>query len=169
MIKEIAKANENPKAVAREWQRVNHTRQCPDLQTITTLWGKLNRTDIVEDDTAAMATNFSKTSLDDTRELVDEFFTREPNESVREAAMRLGLARSTLFDVMKILKLTNYKIQRNQHLTEDHMEKRFSFAVEMLEKFHQNQIPEDKIWFSDEAYFSWDGHLDKQNYRFWER
>ena len=109
-----------------------------------------------------MATKSSKTSLDDTRALVDEFFLKEPNESVRRAAMRLGIAKSTLFDIMKNLKLTAYKIQVNQHLTEDHEEKRLAFAVEKLEKFNQNQIHEDKIWFDDEAYFSLDSHLNKQ-------
>lgn len=39
----------------------------------------------------------------------------------------------------------------------------------MLVKIKQEQISPVKIWFSDEAYFSLDSHLNKQNYRFWGR
>ncbi|GFT71062.1 t-complex protein 1 subunit delta [Nephila pilipes] len=39
----------------------------------------------------------------------------------------------------------------------------------MLEKLQTGEIDVNKIWFSDEAYFTLDGHLNKQNYLYWGR
>ncbi|GFT24604.1 t-complex protein 1 subunit delta [Nephila pilipes] len=39
----------------------------------------------------------------------------------------------------------------------------------MLEKLQTGEIDVKEIWFSDEAYFTLDGHLNKQNYRYWGR
>ncbi|GFS55201.1 t-complex protein 1 subunit delta [Nephila pilipes] len=39
----------------------------------------------------------------------------------------------------------------------------------MLEKLQTGEIDVKKIWLSDEAYFTLDGHLNKQNYRYWDR
>ena len=64
--------------------------------------------------------------------------------------------------MLKALHFSPYKIQILQQLNEDHKERRFEFAQRLLEKFHE--IDKEKIWFSDEAYFTMDGELNKQNY-----
>ncbi|GFQ92614.1 t-complex protein 1 subunit delta, partial [Trichonephila clavata] len=43
------------------------------------------------------------------------------------------------------------------------------FAQLMLEKLQTGEIDVKKIWFSDEAYFTLDGPVNKQNYRYWGR
>ncbi|GFS75525.1 PPDK_N domain-containing protein, partial [Nephila pilipes] len=70
---------------------------------------------------------------------------------------------------MKELELSPYKIQVTQPLKEDHTQRRSEFAQLMLEKLQTGEIDVKKIWFSDEAYFTLDGHLNKQNYRYWGR
>lgn len=70
---------------------------------------------------------------------------------------------------MEKLCLSPYKVQLLQSLEPDHKERRFQFAQVMMAKFFDKEIDGDKIWFSDEAYFTLDGTLNKQNYRFWGR
>ncbi|GFT77392.1 t-complex protein 1 subunit delta [Nephila pilipes] len=60
--------------------------------------------------------------------------------------------------------MSPYKIQVTQPLNEDHTQRRSEFAQLMLEKLQIGEIDVKKIWFSDEAYFTLDGHLNKQNY-----
>ncbi|GFU49886.1 t-complex protein 1 subunit delta [Nephila pilipes] len=71
--------------------------------------------------------------------------------------------------IMKELELSPYKIQVTQPLNEDHTQRRSEFAQLMLEKLQTGEIDVKKIWFSYEAYFTLDGHLNKQNYRYWSR
>ncbi|GFT26267.1 t-complex protein 1 subunit delta [Nephila pilipes] len=70
---------------------------------------------------------------------------------------------------MKELELSPYKIQVTQPLNEDHTQIRSEFAQLMLEKLQTGEIDVKKIWFSDVAYFTLDGCLNKQNYRYWGR
>ncbi|GFU13917.1 t-complex protein 1 subunit delta [Nephila pilipes] len=70
---------------------------------------------------------------------------------------------------MKELELSPYKIQVTQPLNEDHTQRRSEFAQLMLEKLQTGEIDVKKIWFSYEAYFTLDGHLNKHNYRYWGR
>ena len=166
MIKKMAKSDANPRSVVRDWQSENQTCSCPDLRTVVSLWDKFNKTGSVADDRQAMG-HQSRLMTEENKELVDAFFAKEPNESVRRACLRLNISRSTLQRIMRELSLSPYKIQLNQALNEDHKERRFQFAMDMLEKIDNDGITPNKIWFSDEAYFSLDGHLNKQNYRFW--
>ncbi|GFT41044.1 t-complex protein 1 subunit delta [Nephila pilipes] len=73
----------------------------------------------------------------------------------------LGIKRTSLQRIMKELELSPYKIQVTQPLNEDHTQRRSEFAQLMLEKLQTGEIDVKKIWFSDEAYFTLDGHPNR--------
>ncbi|KAG8183518.1 hypothetical protein JTE90_003868 [Oedothorax gibbosus] len=124
-----------------------------------------------------MATATATVVTDGAKQVVDDFFAADPTRSVRRAAEMLGIKRTSLqkgnvpqyitfvsHPPLKQLELSPHKIQVTQPLNEDHTRRRFEFAQLMLEKLQTGEMDVKKIWFSDEAYFSLDGHLDKQNY-----
>lgn len=60
-----------------------------------------------------------------------------------------------------------YKIQINQCLKPDALEKRKLFCQILSSAIEAKDLDVDKIWFSDEAHFWLNSHVNKQNYRFW--
>ncbi|CAL1276577.1 unnamed protein product [Larinioides sclopetarius] len=165
----MARCDENVKAVQRAWQEKFHNKNWPNKRTMARLYAKFKRTGSVEDDKNAMATATATVVTDGAKQVVDDFFAAHPSRSVRRAAEMLGIKRTSLQRIMKELELPPYKIQVTQPLNEDHTQRRSEFAQLMLEKLQTGEIDVKKIWFSDEAYFSLDGHLNKQNYRYWGR
>ncbi|XP_053207023.1 uncharacterized protein LOC128391202 [Panonychus citri] len=156
----------NVKAVLRDYSKEFRTRDLPQERTIKTCFEKWRRTGSVADDRESRKTATKSIDNEETRALVDEFFTAEPNASVRVAAQRLNISKTSLFRIMKELELSAYKIQYLQDFNPDHEERRFEFAQSMIEKLHQKEINPHKIWFSDESWFTLEGGLNKQNYRF---
>ncbi|XP_074603973.1 uncharacterized protein LOC141857379 [Brevipalpus obovatus] len=163
IVKEMAKNSENPRTEVREWKSYHQTGSAPDIRTIVAIWGRLYETGRVEDNEAGMG-HSSTLITGDNKQLVKEFFETKPSESVRRESMRVGINRSTLQRKMKELHLTPYKIQINQAIREKHKEQRFEFSQTTIDS---EGIDLNKIWFSDEAHLNLDGHLNKQNYRFW--
>ena len=96
---------------------------------------KFQKTGSVCDDRLGMAATPHSADTEENLALVEEFFQREPTESVRRASVRLGISRTSLQRIMRSLTLSPYKIQANQFLTDDHIAQHFEFAQEMLERF----------------------------------
>jgi len=82
----------NPQVVAREWQAEHHTRSCLDLRTVVSLWEKLSSTRSVADARQAMR-HGSQIITEEDKALVDVFFLKEPDESMRRACLRLTISR----------------------------------------------------------------------------
>ncbi|GFS97232.1 t-complex protein 1 subunit delta [Nephila pilipes] len=169
IVLQIARCDENVKAVQRAWQEKFHNKNYPNKRTMARLYAKFKRIGSVEDDKKAMATATATVVTDGAKQVVDDFFAADPTRFVRRAAEMLGIKRTSLQRIMKELELSPYKIQVTQPLNEDHTQRRSEFPQLMLEKLQTGEIDVKKIWFSDEAYFTLDGHLNKQNYRYWGR
>lgn len=72
--------------------------------------------------------------------------------------------------VLKILKSANkrpYKMQPVQELLEDDADRRVQFCELMMNAIDENRISSEWILFSDEATFTLNGHVNKQNCRYW--
>jgi len=99
---------------------------------------------------------------------VEDHFKQKPFASVRQAARELGIGRESVRIILRYhLKWYPYKIQLTQQISPDTKIRRYKFAEIMLEKFESSEIDLKKIWFSDEAWFSLDGYVNKQNMRIW--
>lgn len=89
-----------------------------------------------------------------------------PSLSIRKRGQELNIKKSSLQVILKKdLHLTAYKIQLVQELKDSDHESRLNFATEMLERFNSF----DNILFSDEANFHLNGHVNKQNCRYWSK
>ncbi|GFU00462.1 t-complex protein 1 subunit delta [Nephila pilipes] len=161
IVLQMARCDENVKAVQRAWQEKFHNKNWPNKRTMARLYAKFKRTGSVEDDKKSIATATATAVTDGAKQVVDDFFAADPTRSVRRAAEMLGIKRTSLKRIMKELELSPYKIQVTQPLNEDHTQRRSEFAQLMLEKLQTGEIDVKKIWFSDEAYFTLDGHLNK--------
>lgn len=89
---------------------------------------------------------------------------QNPSQSVRKRGQGLNIKKSSLHTILKKdLHLTAYKIQLVQELKPTDYPLRLNFANEMLQRFPTFE----NILFSDEANFHLNGHVNKQNCRFW--
>lgn len=86
--------------------------------------------------------------------------------SLRKRSQALNIKKSTLHLILKKdLHLRAYKIQLVQELKPSDYEQRLNFVQEMLARF----ATFDNILFSDEANFHLNGHVNKQNCRYWSQ
>jgi len=91
-----------------------------------------------------------------------------PNTSYRRRALQLGLSATTLRRILKDdLHLFPYKVQITQRLLPQDKPRRLAYA-----HFVENMLHGDgEFWFkiimSDEAHFTLNGAVNKQNCRFW--
>ncbi|CAH2093266.1 unnamed protein product [Euphydryas editha] len=89
---------------------------------------------------------------------------KNPQQSTRKRSQTLDIKRSTLRRILKRdLHLKAYKIQLVQELKPQDANNRLSFANQMLDLFTNF----NNVMFSDEAIFHLNGHVNKQNCRFW--
>ena len=68
----------------------------------------------------------------------------------------------------KEIKFKPYKIQTAQRLTDVHRQRRLNFSKTFLSKVSDYDSFLNRVIFFDEAYFSLDGIVIRQNNRFWE-
>lgn len=95
---------------------------------------------------------------------VSESIKENPRQSTRKRSQVLNVKRTTLRRILhRDLHLKAYKIQLTQELKPNDANCRLNFANVMLERFNNFF----NIIFSDEANFHVNGHVNKQNSRFW--
>lgn len=89
---------------------------------------------------------------------------RNPGQSTRKRSAELSVSRTTLRRILKEdLKLHPYKLQLVQDLKPNDHNLRRDFVETMFERFRSF----NNILFSDEAHFHLNGHVNKQNSRYW--
>jgi len=99
---------------------------------------------------------------------VEQYFQQNPTASIRRAAQALNIKRESLRIIARYFaNLFPYKIQINQSLKHETLEKRKFFCQVLSSAIEAKDLDVDKIWFSDEAHFWLNGYVNKQNYRFW--
>lgn len=89
---------------------------------------------------------------------------QNPSLSVRKRSQQLQIKKSSLHVILKKdLRLKAYKIQLVQELKPTDYLNRVTFVQEMMNRFRNF----NNILFSDEANFHLNGHVNKQNCRYW--
>lgn len=106
-----------------------------------------------------------------TTEKVEEakqIIENNPKVSVRRLAQQLGTSTGSAHTILtKKLKLFPYKIQICQKLKEGDYECRVRFCVWLKEKLNEDANFLGRLIMSDEAHFSLNGCVNRQNLRFW--
>ena len=85
---------------------------------------------------------------------VEKYFSENPNSTIRKAAQVLKISKSSLHTIVKnFLNVHLYEITTHQLLTKKSMEASGKFCKTITEMFESGEIDENKIVFSDKAYF----------------
>lgn len=106
------------------------------------------------------------TNLDKSINAIEE----NPNISVRRLAQHIGASVGSTHKIMrKKLSLTPYKVQICQQLQDGDYERRVRFCKWLKEKAVEDPDFLGNLITSDEAHFSLDGSVNRQNFRFWAK
>lgn len=86
-----------------------------------------------------------------------------PHCTVRGLSRDLGIGKSSVANIFKKVKYHPYKVRLIHELSEDEFDRRTEFCEYMM---NQNNFT-DNVLFSDEATFYLNGHVNRQNTRYW--
>ena len=94
--------------------------------------------------------------------------TRSPKKSCRRRSQELSLSRMSIVRILKLdLKLFPYHIQVKHKLTTQDQRARVAMCNWFNDKMEEDEDWIDNVWFSDEAHFHLDGHVNSKNCVFW--
>ena len=109
-----------------------------------------------------------KQRTDQNIQRVEESVRISPKASIRRRSAQLNIPRESLRCILKLdLKLKPYVIQVHQRLTPLHAQQRIQMCNWFLQEIEQNPNFLENIWFSDEAHFYLNGHVNNKNFVFW--
>ena len=95
-------------------------------------------------------------------------FAMNSTLSTRQAAVATGLCRESIRKVLKCHKFYPYKLQILQELSDDDPDRRSQFCEIMTDRIMAEPRLVKNICFSDECSFYLNGHVNKQNCRYWD-
>ena len=99
---------------------------------------------------------------------VQESVGRSPSKSLCRRSQELGISVSSVRRMLvKDLKLYPYRIHVKHELTENDKEKRVAMCQWFSETIDNNEKFLNDVWFSDEAHFLLNGHVNSKNWVFW--
>jgi len=160
---------ENGSSIRATYRRLRdfyEARNRPSEQAIRRIVDRFRSTFSLHD--AITPTRQRNARNEDNIAAVSKSVTADPNASIRRRSQETGLSQSTLWNILhKDLDMYPYKIQLVQELQpQDHGFRR-SFVDWALENLAADPYFYRKIVFSDEAHFSLNGFVNKQNCRIW--
>lgn len=91
----------------------------------------------------------------------------DPHVTVRQLANEYNIAKSSVSKIFKKVKYHPYKIRLLHELAEDDFDRRLQFCEDFMSR--NDRYPDfiEKVLFSDEATFYLNGHVNRQNCRYW--
>lgn len=92
-----------------------------------------------------------------------------PHKPTRQVAADNEVSKTSVLRLFKLEKYHPYKVQLVQELCEDDYDRRLQFCEIMDNKFNRDPLFRRKIVFSDEATFSLNGTVNRQNCRYWSK
>lgn len=158
--------NNNSATVARRKFREHHNlrnfNDTPSIQTIKNWVTKFEESGSTLDKKRSGRPRTSRT--EENIDVVKQSIRENPTQSTRKRSSALNLSRTSLQRILKKdLLLHPYKIQLVQELKDTDPMHRLNFANEMFDRFTSF----NNVLFSDEAHFHINGHVNKQNCRYW--
>lgn len=90
-----------------------------------------------------------------------------PHTSITTISNNFNLSVGSVHKILKVNKYHPYKIKLVHELLEDDFDRRVQFCEQILEIHNQHLNFITNIIFSDEATFTLNGHVNRQNCRYW--
>lgn len=140
----------------------HHLNDAPSISLIRNWVKKFEETGSTLDKPKSGRPRLSRT--EENVERVNQSVRVDPDLSIRKRASALNVHRSSLHRILrKDLKLQPYKIQLVQELKPQDPIQRLEFVNKITERLQTFT----NIIFSDEAHFHLNGHVNRQNCRYW--
>ncbi|GBN95091.1 hypothetical protein AVEN_109477-1 [Araneus ventricosus] len=149
----------------RSFRRRFDVRRDPSDNAIKALIKKFERTGNVSDDRIGNVGRPRSAVTESNADAIQQVILQHLRTSVRSVASRAGLRRMITHRI--ISHMFTYKIRTCQALSVKAIDARYDFANAMLQLVDEGDIDVGNIWFSEEAYFNFDGFVNKQNWRIW--
>lgn len=96
------------------------------------------------------------------------YFCVNPQNSLKDAEIDLGLSQSSVWRILKKHKMHPYKFNRVQHLKETDFVRRTEFCEAMMIRFQENENFLDCIIWTDESKFTKNGSFNRHNSHYWD-
>ncbi|KAL7723793.1 hypothetical protein ACLKA6_000408 [Drosophila palustris] len=150
----------------RAFRAKNKVKSAPGDNTIRRLYAKFVNSGNVSN--ANHSSRQRTRRSDENIEAVRASIEADPRTSSYHRSQELGIARTTLRRIIHgDLKVYPYKIQMAQKLNPDDYTRRLQYAKWSIEMAENEGDFWRKIIMSDEAHFTLNGGVNKQNYRFY--
>ena len=138
----------------------------PSHVTIKRIVDKFETHHTLEDLPRSGRPQISEETIEFVDSLLKEMRDAGLNSSCRNVSQQCPVSKSSVHRILrKSLHYFPYKIQIGQILTPDHQERRKSFCQYFIQNFPPDVLC--NVLFSDEASFSLNGLVNRQNTRFW--
>lgn len=164
-VREFYRNNDSATIARRKFRVYRNLRtfnDCPSVQTIKNWVQKFEETGSTLDKQRSGRPKTSRT--EENIDVVQESVRENPTQSIRKRSSTINIPRSTLQRILKNdKKFHPYKIQLVQELKDTDPTNRLNFVNEMMNRFTSF----NNVLFSDEAHFHMNGHVNRQNSRYW--
>lgn len=137
----------------------------PQGRNITALVKKFELTGSVADAQRPGRPSTATTTANGDR--LAEALHRSPQKSSRRLARELGISQWSVLKLLKSLRMKPYIPRLVQALHECDPDRRMEFAECFLQNVSEDSTYIDKIWWSDEAIFKLNGHINRHNCVYW--
>ena len=166
-VKAIQFYYENNKNGAKTARLLSAEYNIPRVQSrnITSLIRKFESTGSVNDAQRA-GRPVVATSLEKSNEL-QESLLRTPQKSSRRFSVELAISDRSVRRMLKKLKMKPYIPRVLQSLHDGDQDRRLQFCEIFMTKVNEDVTFLDKIWWSDEATFKLNGHINRHNCVYW--
>jgi len=104
----------------------------------------------------------------DTQLNIALYYEESPENSLNDARRDLTIARSTIFDCMKLNHYKPYKFAKLQHLEPNDKQSRLEFCMNILDRHFETNMFHNILW-TDEASFTTAGIYNRKNIHYWSQ
>jgi hypothetical protein len=101
------------------------------------------------------------------KQVVESAFSQNPQKSTRRAKQELDISRTSTQRMLHDLKLKPYHSHLLHAMTEDDPDRRVEFSKIFRQKCAEDDTFPEKIVWSDNASFNFNGHVSRHNTVYW--
>lgn len=101
------------------------------------------------------------------RDVIRGAMAQSPTKSTRRAALELGISRTSIRRLLHELKLKPYHPHLVHAMSEDDPDRRIEFCETFMDKCAEDPLFPSKVFWSDEAHFKLNGHVNRHNSIYW--
>ena len=134
-------------------------------RNIKAIVDKFERTGSVAD--APRSGRPKSTTTDEKGDQLEASLNRSPQKSVRRLSLELNISRQSVHNLLHKRNMKPYIPRLFHALHDGDADRRVEFSELLLDMMGNDPTLQDKIWWSDEACFKLNGHINRHNCVYW--